>query len=124
MKRRAMRGNRPGNLGSGPVLSVRMERLLKTYATRLARKHVLKRVGASGLSVLETEEQLLEMAHSRLREELLGMDERLEDTVVARAIRKEAAVIVERYADDADVRATVRAEIEAMSDSEILPRLH
>lgn len=103
---------------------MRMERLLKTYATRLARKHILKKVGASGLRVLETEEQLLEMAQSHLREELLGMEERLEDTVVAHAIRREAAVIVDRRIDDEEVRAAVRADIEALSDAEILPKIH
>lgn len=101
-----------------------MEGLLKTYATRLARKHVLKKVGATGASVLETEEQLLEMALSRLREELLGMEKRPEDGTVVRMVRQEAAVHIERYAEDETVLAAALADVEALSDDDILPKVH
>jgi len=115
---------RPGNRKPGPVLSVRMEGLLKTYATRLARKTVLQQVGISGLGVLETEEQLLEMALSRLREELLSMQDRPEESVVAGMVRREAAALVDHYADDEVVRSAARRGVESLSDDDILPRLH
>lgn len=101
-----------------------MEALLKTYATRLARKHVLQKVGPSGLRVLETEEQLLEMALSRLREGLLSMQERLEDSVVAGIVRREAVVLVGHYAEDEGVRMAATTEVESLSDDDILPKIH
>lgn len=101
-----------------------MEALVKVYATRLARKHVLASVGESAQRVLETESQLVEMAHSRLREEMLGMPVRPDDEDVARTIRKEASVLVERYAEDETVRARAREAVEALTVDDILPRLH
>jgi hypothetical protein len=101
-----------------------MEGLLKTYATRLARKTVLQQVGLPGLEVLKTEEHLLEMALSRLREELLGMRERPKDSTVADMVRREASMLVERYADDEGIRLAARTEVESLSDNDILPRLH
>lgn len=101
-----------------------MEALLKTYATRLARKHVLQKVGPSGTGVLETEEQLLEMALSRLREGLLSMSERPQESVVAGMVRREAAVLVDRFADDEGLRRAARTEVESLSDDDILPKVH
>lgn len=108
----------------GPVLSVRMEGLLKTYATRLARKHVLQNVGPSGAKVLETEEQLLEMALSRLREGILSMQERPKENVVAAIVRKEASLLIRYYAEDESVRKAAMSSVELLSDEDIIPRLH
>jgi len=101
-----------------------MEGLLKTYATRLARKHVLESVGSEGRSVLETEQQLLEMALSRLREGLLSMDQKPDDRVVAGMVRREAAVLVDRFAEDEAIRRAAREGVESLSDEDILPNLH
>lgn len=114
----------PGNRTSGPVLSVRMEGLLKTYAKRLARKHVLQNLGPDGKKVLETEEQLLEMALSRLREELLSKVERPDEGRVAALVRKEASFLVGRYTEDDGVRDAARVSVESLADDEIIPRVH
>jgi hypothetical protein len=101
-----------------------MEGLLKTYAKRLARKHVLKNLGPEGETVLETEEQLLEMALSRLREEMLCKEEKPDDGKVAALIRREAAFLVGRYTEDDAVRDAARVSVEALADDEIIPRIH
>lgn len=100
-----------------------MDAHLKTYATRLARRHVLKKVG-NGLPVLETEEQLLEMASSRLREELHGMIERPGDEEIARMVRMEASVLVGRFTEDEKTREDAMADIAALTDDDILPKIH
>jgi hypothetical protein len=101
-----------------------MEGLLKTYARRLARKHVLQNIGPSGIGVLKTETQLLEMALSRLREGLLSMPERPVESAVAEMVRREASVLVQHYAEDEDLRKAATSEVEMLSDEDILPRLH
>ncbi len=100
-----------------------MEAQLKTYATRLARKHVLKKVG-TGLPVLETEEQLVEMASSRLREELLGMQERPGEDDVAQMVRTEASILVEQFTEDEALQAEAKADIAALTDEDIFPKVH
>jgi hypothetical protein len=101
-----------------------MEGLLKTYAKRLARKHVLQNLGPDGRQVLETEEQLLEMALSRLREELFSKGDRPDDGKVAALVRREAAFLVGRYTEDDTVRDAARVSVESLADDEIIPRVH
>lgn len=101
-----------------------MEGLLKTYARRLARKHVLQNIGPSGAGVLETEKQLLEMALSRLREGLLTMPERPKASAIADIVRREASVLIQHYAEDEELRRAATSEVAALADDEILPSLH
>lgn len=100
-----------------------MQGLLKTYAKRLVRRHMMERIKAPK-STLETEDQLLEMALSRIREALLSMEDPPDEPLLVRAIRQEASFQLDEYEEADGIQEEVRKEVESLPDDCILPRVH
>ena len=100
--------------------------VLRVYANRMARRMLLTRFCGDGHPVLEIEENLVQMARSRLQESLLihfGDLERIKLKVFF-MVRKIARERIRTSDVDLDVKNSLLEELEAMSVEELFPLVH
>jgi hypothetical protein len=105
------------------TVSAKTEDLIKTYAKRYARSHILKKICTPGIFILDTEKQLLEMALSRLKENLLSCPYMIERNYFIKILTKEILINIDNYADISSKNEIID-EISAIPEEDIFPNFH
>ena len=102
--------------------------LLQTYASRVARRMLLMRFCGEGHPVLAIEEDLIQMAKSRLQEFLLASfdSDRLDlvRPLLSSVVRKVAYSRIMASDADHEVKESLLEELQDMPMEDLLPPVH
>lgn len=104
-----------------------LEDAIRTFASRLARRLLLERLCGDGHPVLANENDLVEMASSRLQELMLCHPERARSATRAKveaAVRRTAAERIARSDEDEDVKQEMLDRLRRVDLAHLFPVLN
>ena len=102
--------------------------VLRTYAMRVARRMLLRRCCEEGHPVLAIEEDLVQMARSRLQEFLLASyspdDLAGVRPAVHQAVQRAASAWIVAADGDQDVKSSLLEQLDGLSEDDLVPSVH
>ncbi len=111
-----------------PLRGIRGTEVVRVYACRIARRMLLSRNCEADHPVLLIEQDLIQMAQSKLQEFLLASfvdgDQEKVKTRVSDSIRKIAAAKIRSSEEDQDVKDALVHELYLMDSNDLLPPIH